>query len=76
MSPNLGVMSYDTSIDGSNTVLEILHFIIPGLDGPTPGVLIAGHVQVLTTSTGYQPPSEKQMRERKERGKRPMETFL
>lgn len=49
---NLCEVSHHSSIDGSHSVAPVLDLVVPGLNGVTPGVLVAGHVQILPTSTG------------------------
>ena len=45
-------MSDRASVVGSDTVLPVLHLVVPGLDGVGPAVFIAGGGKVLTTVTG------------------------
>lgn len=52
----LCVVSNHPSVDRSHTVAIVFNLIVPGLDGAVPRVLITGHVQVLTTSTGADGP--------------------
>ena len=47
---HLCVVSDVFSVHRSHSVLEVVHLIIPGLDGVAPAVLPAGHVQVFSTA--------------------------
>lgn len=45
-------MSDYATVHWSDTVAPVFHLVVPGLDGITPAVLAAGHVQVLPTAAG------------------------
>lgn len=47
------VSDHFSFLDGSHSVLKVLHLVVPGLDSITPAVLVVGHVKVLTTAASY-----------------------
>lgn len=45
-------VSHFFSVGGSHAVLEVLHLVVPVLDGGAPAISSGGHVQVLAAATG------------------------
>lgn len=52
MELHLSIVSNHTSVSITDSIEIVLHLVIPGLDSVAPGVLVAGHVEILTTSAG------------------------